>query len=332
MPSNLPCRTLLLRSSCLLIAFLAFSLRTFSQEDISFNSNGATLSGTLILPKGDGPFPAVIFIHGSGAEDRSNSRSRAKEFAKNGVAAFIYDKRGVGKSEGNGNFHQYFSFDTLAKDANAAIDMLSKRQEIKVGQIGLVASSQGGWVAPLSASWNNKIAFMIIASGSVSTVGEDNIFERSARLRKEGFNEDEVKEAEAMHIVDQDVTRGKRFDEFVKMWMQYKTAKWFKRVYLSEEPTPVESVYRRWYRTVVDFDPMIYLNELSIPVLWIYGDASLDRFCPVKLSMDRLKQMKDAGKKYEIISIEGADHSLQKKSKDFLLDDAVFGWLSGLSK
>src|SRR5262245_30636521 len=122
-------KTILLKIFCPLICVFIFFQNSFSQEDIDFSSAGTVLSGTLILPKGTGPFRAVVFIHGSGPEERSNSRSRAKEFAKNGIAAFIYDKRGVGKSEGNKNFNQYYSFDTLAMDANAAVDMLTKRQD-----------------------------------------------------------------------------------------------------------------------------------------------------------------------------------------------------------
>ncbi len=307
---------------------LPFNFTASAQEEINFASGGVSLSGTLILPKGTGPFPAVLFIHGSGAEERSGSKSRAKEFAKNGIAAFIYDKRGVGKSEGNKNFNQYYSFDTLAMDAGAAVDMLSKRSEINPAKIGLVAASQGGWVAPLVASTNKNISFMIIVSGSVTTIGEDNLFERSARLKNEGFSADEINQVEEMHFIDQEVSRsGKRFDEFEKMWAVYKNSNWFKRVYLSEEPNPVDSKYRKWYRSVLDFNPVPYLKELSIPVLWLYGEAELDRFCPVNLSVQRLNELKSAGKNYKIIQIPGADHSLTIRSKDFVIESQVFEWL-----
>lgn len=307
---------------------LFFSAAASAQEEINFTSGDITLFGTLIKPKGDGPFPAVIFIHGSGAEERDNSKSRAKEFAKNGIAAFIYDKRGAGKSGGVNNFNQYYSFDSLALDVEAAVGMLAKRVDIKPDKIGFVAASQGGWVAPLAAVMNKNIAFMIIISGSVSTVGEDNLFERNARLKKEGFSDNEIKVAEAMHIVDQEVSRsGNRFDEFKKMWDQYKTASWFRRVYVSEEPNPPNSKYRQWYRTVLDFNTVNYLDKLNIPVLWLYGDPEVDRFCPVSLSIERLNELKKAGKNYEIITIPGADHSLIKKSKDYLLEESVFNWL-----
>ncbi len=311
-----------------IVLFLPFNFIASAQEEINFTSRGVSLSGTLMQPKGTGPFPVVIFMHGSGAEERSNSKSRAKEFAKNGIAAFIYDKRGVGKSEGNKNFYQYYSFDTLAMDAGAAVDMLAKRPEINPAKIGLVAASQSGWVAPLLASLNKNISFMIIISGSVSTPGEDNLFERSARLKNEGFLATEIDEVEKMHFVDQEVSRsGEKMDEFQKMWDLYKNSKWFKRVYLSDEPTPVNSKYRQWYKTILDFNPVTYLKELAIPVLWLYGDAELDRFCPVHLSVQRLNELINAGKDYKVVQIPGADHSLTNKSKDFVLENTVFEWL-----
>lgn len=306
----------------------AFKFNIYAQEEINFTSGNTSLSGTFLLPKGAGPFPAVVFIHGSGAEERSNSKSRAKEFVKNGYAAFIYDKRGVGKSSGNINFHQYFSFDTLAMDAGAVVDLLSKRPEINAAKIGLVAASQGGWVAPLLANSNKTISFMIIVSGSVSTTGEDNLFERSARLKKEGFSEASIKEAEEMHLVDQELSRsGKKFDEFEKMWTHFINTDWFKRVYLSPTPLPANTPYRNWYKTILDFNPEIYLKNLSIPVLWLYGDVELDRFCPIDLSIKRLKELKSSGKDYEIIQVPGADHSLTIKSKDYVVEKQVFDWL-----
>lgn len=313
-----------------LIVFLFFPFILSAQdEDLRFPSGDVHLSGTLLKPKTNGPFPLVIFIHGSGAEERSNSKQRAKEFVKNGIAAFIYDKRGVGKSEGEKDFHQYYSFDILAQDANAAVAFLSKRSDIKSDKIGYVAASQGGWVAPLAASTHKNIAFMIIISGSVSTPGEDNLFERNARLKTEGFSDKDIQEVTEMHLLDQEVSRsGERFAEFKNMWEKYKNSAWFKRVYLSHEPSSPESKYRQWYRKVVDINPLDHLKELNIPILWLYGDSTLDRYCPVDLSVYRLTELKKSGKDYEIRIEPGANHSLQLKSKDLAIQKSVFDWLS----
>lgn len=293
--------------------------------DLIFTSGDVTLSGTLVLPNGKGPFPAVIFIHGSGPEDRNNSKTRAKAFVRSGIAALIYDKRGVGKSGGDPKFNDRFSFEILANDVVAAAQLLATRPEIDKAQIGLVGSSQGGWVAPIAAT-KFPVAFMIILSGSVTTVGEDNIFERNARLRQEGFLDKDVQEVTAMHLVDLQVTRnGTRFNEFEELWNTNRSASWFKRVYLGEKPIPVNHPYRQWYRTIVDFDPVPFLNQLSIPILWLYGDVNLDRFCPVAVSIAALKKLESTS--YTIQVNEGADHSLIKGSKDLGISDSVFAWL-----
>ncbi len=304
---------------------LCFASGSGKDIDIIFKNGDVTLSGALLLPNGEGPFPAVIFIHGSGPEDRNNSRARAKAFVKNGIAALIYDKRGVGKSGGDPKFNDRYSFDVLANDVVAAAHLLSTRREINKEKIGFVGSSQGGWVAPLAAT-RFPVAFMIILSGSVTTVGEDNIFERNARLIQEGFSDKDIQEVTAMHRVDQQVTReGSRFSEFEQLWKTNQSAPWFKRVYLGEKPIPVDHPYRQWYKTVIDFDPITYLNQISIPILWLYGDPKLDRFCPVEMSIDALNRL--SSNYYTIQINDGADHSLINGSKDLSIGDSVFSWL-----
>ncbi|NBC16788.1 MAG: hypothetical protein GVY18_05645, partial [Bacteroidetes bacterium] len=65
-------------------------------EAVQFNHGDVTLSGTLVLPDAPGPHPAVVFVHGRG-RSRGNWRlPRAKLLAERGIAALVYDKRGVG--------------------------------------------------------------------------------------------------------------------------------------------------------------------------------------------------------------------------------------------
>jgi pimeloyl-ACP methyl ester carboxylesterase len=247
---------------------------------------------------------------------------------KNGFAALIYDKRGVGKSEGSEDFANYFFFTTLAEDAAAAAKFLAQRPEILPDKIGLIGQSQGGWVAPMAATYFPSTAFLIIVSGSVSTVAEDNVFERSARLKKEGFDENEIEAVRQMHMLDLEVSRtGNGFDAFAASWEDHKSSRWFKRVYLSETPMATDHQYRLWYRTVMDYDPRPFLEQLDIPLLFIYGDAALDRFCPVTLSLERLDQLKKTGKDLTTIVVRNADHSLYLKKKDMVASPEVLSWL-----
>ncbi len=301
-------------------------------EDVIFKSGNVALAGTLMTPKGSGPFPAVVFIHGSGPETRKNSKKRAKLFVDRGFAALIYDKRGAGKSGGNPDFNRYFSIDTLAADVLAAVDFLTSRSEINSKEIGLVAASQGGWVATQAAKDYN-FAFLIVISGSVTTVGEDNLFERSARLKGEGFTDNDVREADEMHVVDQEVSRsGNLLEAFATLWEQNKNKPWFRRVYLGDKPMGIDHPYRQWYRTVVDLDAHASLKEISIPSYWIYGEPAMDRFCPVELSVDRLKALQASGKPIEIEMVKGANHSLAVNSKEGCCSSRLFSWLDSIIK
>ena len=86
-------------------------------EDVRFSSGDVQLTGTLITPATGRPHPAVILVHGSGAENREYMLPWARFLIRRGMAVLGYDKRGVGGSTGNWNTA---SFDDLAGDVVAA--------------------------------------------------------------------------------------------------------------------------------------------------------------------------------------------------------------------
>ena len=120
------------------------------------------LAGTLTMPVGNGPFPAVVLITGSGAQDRDETIFGHKPFkviadylTHNGIAVLRYDDRGTGKSKGNAA--EATSVD-LADDAEAAVEFLMQQPGIDTRKIGLAGHSEGGLIAPIVASRNNNIA------------------------------------------------------------------------------------------------------------------------------------------------------------------------------
>ena len=117
-------------------------------EDVAFSSGAIRLVGTLISPTTAGRHPAIILVHGSGAEDREYMLPFARFLIRHGVAVLGYDKRGVGGSTGDWN---KASFDDLAGDVVAAFEYLKTRKDIDPAQIGLLGVSQAGWVMPLAA-------------------------------------------------------------------------------------------------------------------------------------------------------------------------------------
>ena len=128
-------------------------------------SRMATFSwpGTLISPATGGKHPAIILVHGSGAENREYMLPWARFLIRRGMAVLGYDKRGVGESTGDWNTA---SFDDLAGDVVAAFEYLKTRSDIDRTQIGLLGISQAGWIMPLAAVRAKDIAFLISISGA----------------------------------------------------------------------------------------------------------------------------------------------------------------------
>ena len=132
-------------------------------EDVRFSSGDVTLTGTLISPASGGKHPAIVLVHGSGAENREYILPFARFLIRRGMAVLGYDKRGVGGSTGDWNTA---SFDDLAGDVVAAFEYLKTRSDIDPTQIGLLGISQAGWIMPLAAVRAKDVAFLISISGA----------------------------------------------------------------------------------------------------------------------------------------------------------------------
>jgi uncharacterized protein len=155
-----------------------------------FASGDIALAGTLILPEGSQPHPAVVLFHGSGLQKRD--LITARWFAAEGIAALAYDKRGVGES--GGDFRKV-PFMELCDDGLSAIKYLKSRKEIDVKRIGVWGLSQGGWLGPLAASRSADVAFVIAVSGPGVSPGEQMIVYYANELREQGMDEGDVQEA-----------------------------------------------------------------------------------------------------------------------------------------
>jgi dienelactone hydrolase len=147
-------------------------------EEVSFVSQGTTLSGSIVLPEGD-LHSAVVFIHGSGKQERS--LHWARRFAQAGIAALVYDKRGAGKSGGEYESNQSVSEKNLlllADDASAAVARLAAHPALKGKPVGLAGISQAGWIAPLTARKNAQVKFLVLWSGPVCKVSEEDLYSK----------------------------------------------------------------------------------------------------------------------------------------------------------
>ena len=137
---------------------------------------GHTLAGTLTLPAGRGPFPAIVTITGSGAQDRDEEipfvkgyrpfRQIADTLARAGIAVLRMDDRGFGGS--GGNIMTATSAD-FADDIRAGLAWLRARSDIDGRRLGLVGHSEGGLVGPMIAASDSTLAAIVVMAGPSQT-------------------------------------------------------------------------------------------------------------------------------------------------------------------
>ena len=140
----------------------------YREEEVSVPSaEGVTLAGTLSVPDGPGPYPAVVLVTGSGPQNRDQELLGHRPFhvladhlARRGVAVLRYDDRGVGGS--SGDFDAATTAD-FARDAQAAAEYLAARPES--ASVGVLGHSEGGLVGPMAAAASDAVAFVVSLAG-----------------------------------------------------------------------------------------------------------------------------------------------------------------------
>lgn len=157
----------------------ADSAATPQQVDVSVGPADRALPGTLALPKGTGPFPAVVLVHGSGPNDRDENiqgnhpfRDLAWGLAAQGIATVRYDKRSFAAAQSLLDKGDALTVkDEVIDDAVAAVALLRARPEIDPGRVYVLGHSLGGMLAPRIAR-AAKADGMIIMAGATRPLPE----------------------------------------------------------------------------------------------------------------------------------------------------------------
>lgn len=181
----------------IIIGFLCTTSILFGQSEmktdtLSFVSDGKKLHGLLDMPIGKTPSSLVILIQGSGQsniDDNGYYKNLRSNFVQKGVACYIWDKPGCGKSEGQFDYNQ--TIESSAHEAIAAIEEL-KHENIKGSKhIGLWGISRAGWICPLIIQQYPSISYWISVSGTDDKENFAYLLESNFRIL--GKSEDEIK-------------------------------------------------------------------------------------------------------------------------------------------
>ena len=284
----------------------------YAIEQVAFDNAGSKirLSGTLTLPPGPGPHPAIVLIPGSGPVDRDGSMLGhqfylvlADHLTRQGFAVLRSDKRGLGKSEGD--FAAATTFD-FAADIEAALAFLRSRPGIDARRIGLAGHSEGGLVGTIVAGGDPALAFLVLMAGNGVPMSEI-IAERLARRAPGGPAGAARERALQQAVFAAAQGPGSDREREVAVRMLFMSAhKDYGRDFSVEEyrmyTTP-------WMRTLLSIDPRALLRQVRCPVLALVGGK--DQVVTADLNVPALTQALAANPRAEVHRLPGLNHFFQ---------------------
>lgn len=265
-------------------------------QEVSFESHEVEISGTLVLPNSDFPVPAMIMIHGSGTATRNIEY--ASDIAAKGIAVLTYDKRGCGSSGGEyeGKFNvTNKNLKLLADDAISGIQLLKSNKKIDQNMIGVWGISQAGWIAPIVATKESGVSYMVMLSCPTVPVPQELKYSEMAE------NDEDFFEKYTQEEIRREIEKFHFSDIFFKI-VGYK------------------------------LDPREYLKKLEIPVLWIFGEK--DRSIPAIISMQEIEKMNKEHFSVKTDPdyghfLRSADSN---RTPSIQVDDLFIDWIKSLNK
>jgi len=246
----------------------------YRSEEVTFRNEaaGIILAGTLTLPLTPTTKKAVLFISGSGPQDRDNTFHEHKTFlviadylARNGIASLRVDDRGTGASTGNFNASGLPDFET---DAYTALQYLKQRPEIRPDSIGIIGHSEGAFIA-FNLAARKEVAFIITLAGGGVNGSELLLLQRAALLRASGAKEEFINTynqymQQAQEIVlqtaDAQTCERKLTELFVGTPLAGQASETTRQLY---NPGKIE---------LLKYDPEWDFPEITCPVLALNGD------------------------------------------------------------
>ena len=290
---------------------VATSNSQFSSEEVTFANDAQKLLGTLTIPKtGAAPFPAVVIISGSGAQDRDGStvlnlyRLIAERLSANGVAVLRVDDRGAGKSSIPAKATSYRD---LINDSRVAFEFLTHRAEIDAKRIALAGHSEGAETALTIAAEDPRVAAVMLLAGCSRSVDRVLIEQVLHGLALNGpVNPSDKTRYPAL------VTR------LDQMFRDAKT---------NPKPANPDNDQLSWFREHGESDPLALARRVRVPVLILNGERD-DNVLPYH-ALELAQALSASGNKQVLLRIfPNLTHVFSPSKLDKAVTDAQAGEVS----
>lgn len=243
---------------------------------------GVTLAGTLTLPRGAGPFPAVVMVSGSGAQDRDETMFLHRPFAviadalaRKGIATLRYDDRGTAQSTGSfaGSTTEDFS-----RDAEAAVAFARSAPEISKAQVGLLGHSEGGLVAPMVAARSNAVSFVILLAAPAVRFDSLSVLQNRASLVAMGASAQAATDREPLlRSIYSAVIASTDSAQLATRMLAALRAEYLRSPAGMPMPSAADAARLQrmysapWRNFLMRYDPIPALQKLRVPVLALNG-------------------------------------------------------------
>lgn len=287
-----------------------------TEEVVIKNDKGGTaLAGTLTIPKNtDNSTPIVIMVSGSGQQNRDEEVFEHQPFAviadylaRNGIASYRYDKRGVGKSTGDILNATTADF---ANDAEAVMNWI--RENKQFGKVGILGHSEGGLIAYMLGAGNDTPDFIVSIAGPVVQGKEIIAWQNKVALMNSGFSEpDAEKFRNALTKVfeyklknpDSTSINQALIDEF---YSDSKINPLNAKLVASLKSVLTAKANNHWMMFFLGYNPAKDLMSLKIPAFIIYGEK--DQQVPPELNYDLATKL---APKAKVVIYPGLNHLMQ---------------------
>jgi pimeloyl-ACP methyl ester carboxylesterase len=279
--------------------------------------SGYLMAGTLTVPVGVGPHPAVVLITGSGAQDRNETLFAHRPFAviadhltTHGVAVLRFDDRGVG---GSGGVLDLADHDALTSDVLTAVSLLAKRDGIDPEHIGVLGHSEGGITGPLAATRSPDISFVVNMAGP--GVDGRSVLMLQARYlyTSGGFDEAVVDELLVLHAAALDADASSRPDavrRLVAAQLAAGGAALDQATTAKVTRDAIKSFGSPWFRSFIALDPTIALRDVRVPTLALFG--SLDVQVPPDPHESAVRAALADNEDASVVVFDGLNHLFQE--------------------
>lgn len=290
------------------------ALVEYTEEFIDFRSGDLRICGTLTRPNVESKCPAVVLIHGSGPHTRDEIIGPHKPFqlladylSRRGIAVLRYDKRGIAYSDGD---YATSTLYDLAADAEAAFKFMRTRLDIDGERIGLLGHSEGGLIAPIVATRNPELAFLVFLAAPALRPEDllksqlvtydkvrgldDRHIRHNLRLAQKAYA---IVKAEPNNLIAAqritDLRKGHFYEEIHRPYMDMR----------------IEELTSNGFRCFVNHDPRTVLQKVTCPVLALNGDKDMQVFADENLSS--IKSCLSRNPNAIAIKLTGLNHIFQ---------------------